>query len=114
MAVALLCAGISIILQGLPHDLYLFAAMQFVGGLFFCGIHPSINAVLAASTPPEVKGRIFGLLFSAQQVGSMAGPILGGLIATVCGMQYVFFSAGVILIFLSLQVYRQFIVPANA
>ena len=114
MAVALLCAGISIILQGLPHDLYLFAAMQFVGGLFFCGIHPSINAVLAASTPPEVKGRIFGLLFSAQQVGSMAGPILGGLIATVCGMQYVFFIAGVILIFLSLQVYRQFIVPANA
>ncbi len=105
----MILAGLSIIIQGIPQDLYLFAAMQFIGGLFFCGIHPSINAVLAQNTPTEVKGSIFGLLFSAQQIGGMAGPLLGGFIATFFGMQYVFFSAGVILIGLSFSIYRSFI-----
>jgi len=109
MSLALLCAGAAIIIQGLPRNLYLFAGMQFIGGLFFCGIHPSINAILAKNTRPEVKGRIFGLLFSAQQVGGIIGPILGGAIATFAGMQYVFYTAGILLIFLSLNVYRQFI-----
>lgn len=109
MSLALLCAGAAIIIQGLPRNLYLFAGMQFIGGLFFCGIHPSINAILAENTRPEVKGRIFGLLFSAQQVGGIIGPILGGAIATFAGMQYVFYTAGILLIFLSLNVYRQFI-----
>ena len=109
MALALLFAGLSIMIQGIPDDLYLFALMQFVGGLFFAGIYPSINAILAGNTPPEFKGSIFGMLFSAQQVGSMAGPILGGAIATFLGMKYVFFIAGALLIFLSAAVYRRFI-----
>ncbi len=102
MTCALVLAGTAMILQGLPKDLYLFAAMQFIVGLFFAGIHPSINAILACHTDSSMKGRIFGLLFSAQQIGSMAGPILGGCIATLFGMQYVFILAGTILIAISL------------
>lgn len=109
MRLALLFAGISIIIQGLPHNLYAFAAMQFIGGLFFAGIHPSINAILASNTPAEHKGRIFGLQFSAQQVGAMIGPLLGSCIATFLGMQYVFFTAGIILIGISCIVYQHFL-----
>lgn len=109
MSLALIFSGIAIIIQGIPNNLCWFAAMQFVGGLFFAGIYPSINAVLAGNTPPEVKGSIFGLLFSAQQIGAMAGPILGGVIATFLGMKYVFFLAGIILICLSFNVYRHFV-----
>ncbi len=83
--------------------------MQFAGGLFFSGIYPSINAILAANTPPRLKGSIFGLFFSAQQIGSMAGPLLGGAIATFLGMKYVFFTAGAILIVLSFAVHHRFI-----
>ncbi len=114
MSLALVFAGAAIIIQGIPNDLYAFAAMQFIGGLFFAGIHPSINAVLAENTPAKVKGSIFGLLFSAQQVGSMAGPLLGGVIATFLGMKYVFFTAGMILICLSLAVYHHFIAKPSA
>ena len=109
MGLALICAGITIMVQGIPNNLYWFAAMQFCGGLFFSGIHPSINAILAQNTPPEVKGSIFGLLFSAQQVGGMAGPILGGIIATYLGMKYVFYIAGLLLIILSLAIYQRFV-----
>ncbi|ERT56455.1 MFS transporter [Megasphaera vaginalis (ex Srinivasan et al. 2021)] len=103
---ALTLAGIFSIIQSLPRDLYLFAASQFCVGLFFSGIYPSINAILAQNTDSHTKGRVFGLLFSAQQIGSMAGPLLGGMIATFCGMHYVFIAAGLILLSISIIVRR--------
>ena len=71
--------------------------MQFTCGLFFCGVHPSINALLAKNTDPSVKGSIFGLMFAAQQIGSILGPILGGSVATFLGMHYVFYVAACVL-----------------
>jgi DHA1 family multidrug resistance protein-like MFS transporter len=111
MAIALACAGIGLILQGLPDDLYAFAAMQFICGLFFAGIQPAINAILAQATPAAMKGRIFGLLFAAQQVGSMAGPIFGGIIATLFGMKTVFYTAGLIFLSMGSFIYYHFIRP---
>lgn len=108
MCLGMTGAGISMIIQGIPDTLVPFAIMQFVGGLFFCGIHPAINAILASNTPPSYKGRIFGMLFAAQQVGSMAGPLLGGLIATYLGMHWVFALSGVILLLLSTAVWRRY------
>ena len=101
-------AGISMIIQGIPDTLIPFAIMQFVGGLFFCGIHPAINAVLANNTPASYKGRIFGMLFAAQQVGSMAGPLLGGLIATYLGMHWVFAFSGILLLALSMAIHQRY------
>ena len=98
MIAALTLAGAGILLQGMMGTLYAFALLQFICGLFFCGIHPSINALLANHTAASVKGRLFGLMFAAQQIGSIAGPILGGTVATYLGMHYVFYAAGVILL----------------
>ena len=102
MMLAMLLGGTCLIIQGLIPSLYPFAAMQFVCGLFFCGIHPSINSLLAKCTDSSVKGQIFGLMFAAQQVGSILGPILGGVVATYLGMHYVFYAAGGCLILMSL------------
>ena len=98
MITALTLAGAAILIQGTMGTLYPFALCQFICGLFFCGIHPSINALLADHTAANVKGRLFGLMFAAQQVGSIAGPILGGTVATYLGMHYVFYTAGFILL----------------
>lgn len=104
LALALTLAGIFSLLQALANNLYLFAAAQFAVGLFFSGIYPSINAILAENTDSHTKGHVYGLLFSAQQIGSMAGPLLGGVIATFLGMHYVFIAAGIILLSISLCV----------
>ena len=98
MIAALTLAGAGILLQGTMDTLHGFALLQFICGLFFCGIHPSINALLANHTAANVKGRLFGLMFAAQQGGSIAGPILGGAVATYLGMHYVFYTAGIILL----------------
>lgn len=107
LRLSLVLAGISFFVQALPDTLYTFAASQFAIGLFFSGIYPSINAILAEKTSASIKGRVFGLMFSAQQIGSMGGPILGGVIATFLGMKYVFLAAGALLLFISLAVQRK-------
>lgn len=103
---ALTLAGIIAVVQSIPHTLFLFATAQFCVGLFFSGINPSINAILAKSTPNNAKGRVFGLLFSAQQLGSFIGPLLGAFIATAAGMHYIFIVAGIILLAISVAVRR--------
>ena len=107
LRLSLVLAGISFFVQVLPDTLYTFAASQFAIGLFFSGIYPSINAILAEKTSASIKGRVFGLMFSAQQIGAMGGPILGGVIATFLGMKYVFLAAGALLLFISLAVQRK-------
>lgn len=107
LRLSLVLAGIFFFVQAIPNTLYSFAASQFAIGLFFSGIYPSINAILAEKTSANIKGRVFGLMFSAQQVGAMGGPILGGVIATFLGMKYVFLAAGALLLFISLAVQRK-------
>lgn len=109
MALAMVCAGVGLFVQGIPDTLVPFAVMQFTCGMFLSGIHPAINAVLAENSSTEIKGRIFGYLFSAQQVGSMAGPILGGVVATCIGMHAVFYVAGSIMVLLSLAVWGKYV-----
>lgn len=104
---ALTLAGIFFLMQMLPHTVYAFAASQFAVGLFFSGIYPSINAILAEHTTAQTKGSVFGLLFSAQQVGAIIGPILGGFIATIIGMKYVFLAAGLLLLVTASTVKRK-------
>ena len=107
LRLSLVLAGIFSFVQALPDTLYTFAASQFAIGLFFSGIYPSINAILAEKTSASIKGRVFGLMFSAQQIGAMGGTILGGVIATFLGMKYVFLAAGALLLFISLAVQRK-------
>lgn len=104
LGLALPLAGTSMLIQGTMPDIYSFAAMQFTGGLFFSGIHPSINALLAKNTDSRSKGRIFGLMFAAQQIGSILGPVIGGAVATYLGMHCVFFAAGAALLGLRLYI----------
>ena len=104
---ALFLAGMFFLLQMIPDSVYTFAASQFAVGLFFSGIYPSINAILAEHTTAQTKGSVFGLLFSAQQIGAITGPILGGFIATFAGMKYVFLAAGLLLLITASTVKRK-------
>ena len=114
MFLAMLFGGIMFTLQGIPDTLMPFAVMQFGVGIFIAGIQPSLNAIIAQHTPPQLKGSVFGLLFSAQQIGGAAGPLLGGVVATYLGMHYLFPTAGAILLLLALFVRWRYIMNRHA
>ncbi len=100
-------AGFVMILQAMPDSLMLFAVLNFTVGLFFAGIHPSISAILANKTERNQRGRVFGMLFSAQQFGSMIGPLIGGLIATYLPLNTLFIIGGCILLIIAFGIYRR-------
>lgn len=105
MCITLAISGIILILQSIPDTLIPFAVLQFMCGLFYAGVYPSINSILVKKSPPEQRGRIFGLMFSAQQVGSTIGPLVGGIIGTFIGLKFVFIFAGALMFLTSASMY---------
>ena len=92
-------------IQALPDTLIPFGIWRFIGGLTLAGIFPAINAVLTMSTEPEDRGRIFGLSYSAQQIGSVVGPLVGGGMAMYMPLWTVVFFSGFILLPLVIFLY---------
>lgn len=102
LILALILAGLLIMVQGLPDNLWLFSICQFAGGLGFSGIFPSCNSILIFLTSPSQRGSGFGLLFSAQMVGGAIGPVIGGTIATFLSLATVYVVSGGVLFLLGL------------
>ncbi len=103
--VALFGGGVFGVVQALPGEITQFVIWRFVGGIFFAGIFPAINALFAENTLPNERGRIYGLSYAAQQIGSVMGPILGGLMATYWSNAIVVMAHGFVMILLVILLY---------
>jgi DHA1 family multidrug resistance protein-like MFS transporter len=58
------------------------------------GVFPAAVALLSASTPEARVGRALAILQSARAAGSLSGPFLGGVLADLLGMRFLFFAVG--------------------
>lgn len=58
------------------------------------GVFPAAVALLSSSTPPERVGRALAVLQSARAAGSLCGPLIGGVLADLLGMRFLFFGVG--------------------
>jgi EmrB/QacA subfamily drug resistance transporter len=84
----------------------------FTAGSLFCGISPGIywlifsrgiqavggalmqansGAIIADTFPPNVRGTAFGYISLGWSSGAMLGIVLGGIITTYVGWEYIFF-----------------------
>ena len=91
-------AGVVNLLQFFTTDVYQFAVVQFIYGLFLAGAIPNINANLAEVTDKSIRGKAFGLVTSAQMSGGFVGPLLGGALGYFLPTKLVIISTGSILI----------------
>ena len=91
----LLGTGTVLLLQSLPFGLWWFGALQLLIGVFIVGIFPSLGSAMTVNTDPSVRGRVFGLATTSQQVGNMIGPLFASIVATYWGTSYVFLVAGI-------------------
>lgn len=97
---ALFGAGVFGIVQAFPSSLEPFVAWRFVAGFFFAGVFPCINALFTENTQHDERGKVFGLSYSAQQIGSIAGPLCGGYLASISGNEAVIFAHGLLVLLL--------------
>ncbi|MGO4698106.1 MFS transporter [Paenibacillus sp. 2TAB26] len=97
LVVCLFCAGSIISMQFFVQQLWLFAIVQFIFGLFMAGIAPIVNTLVVQSTDEQFRGRSFGLTTSANQFGAMLGPLIGGLLGLAVGIHWIFVATGMIM-----------------
>jgi MFS family permease len=72
--------------------------LRFLMGLCLGGLLPAITAAIRHDVPRHGVGRILGYSISAQYVGQVTGPALGGFVGGHIGMRAVFLGTAVVLL----------------
>ena len=93
-----ICAGAVNMCQFFVGNIWQYAAVTFIYGLFLAGAVPNINARLVEVTDPSVRGKAFGLVTSAQQFGGVVGPLLGGFLGGFLPTRLILVLTGFILV----------------
>ncbi|MDB5085961.1 MAG: arabinose efflux permease family protein [Bacilli bacterium] len=74
-------------------------ALRFLSGIFVGGLVPSVNALLKKNSPSEIQGTIYGFNQMANGMGSVAGPVFGGFVASRFGIPTIFYCTCVFYLF---------------
>ncbi|MBD2844979.1 MFS transporter [Paenibacillus sp. IB182496] len=98
LAACFAAAGATVSLQFFVQELWLFTVVQFVFGLFMAGIVPNINTLVVQHTDEAFRGRSFGLTTSANQLGAMIGPLIGGALGYFLSIGWIFVTTGLLLL----------------
>ena len=99
----MLGSGIVLLLQSLPVGIWWFGVLQVLIGSCIVGINPSLSAAVTLNTDPSFRGRMFGMTTTAQQFGSMVGPVFASIVSTYTGISYVFSITGLLLLYMGFQ-----------
>ncbi|MDN5343947.1 MAG: transporter, family, multidrug resistance protein [Clostridia bacterium] len=81
--------------------------LRFLQGLFLGGLLPMANSLIGLFTPPDRRGRVYGLTQSAFFLGNFSGPLAGGFWAALFGLRSVFYVAALLLFFNLIWVWRE-------
>ncbi len=72
--------------------------LRFLMGVALAGLAPAITAMIRHAVPSSIAGRILALNTSAQYLGYVAGPLLGGLVGAHLGMRPVFLATSAVML----------------
>ncbi|RXZ81827.1 MFS transporter [Paenibacillaceae bacterium] len=98
LAFCLIISGIVVSMQFFVEQLWLFTVVQFCFGLFMAGIAPAVNTLVVRETDEAFRGRSFGLTTSANQLGAMIGPLIGGGMGLFLSIHWIFVTTGAVLL----------------
>lgn len=85
-------------LQALPRSAWGLGVARFFFGLGNAGITVAGNTLIARSVGREARGRAFGVLNSFMYLGSVLGPLVGGVVGQGAGLAAPFYAGGVMLL----------------
>ncbi len=92
--------GLAGLLIGLSNSYILMLVFLVFMGIASGGYHPSAPPLLAASVPPEVRGKAFGFHLMGGTSAFLVGPLIAAGIATIWGWRGAFITIGIpVLIF---------------
>lgn len=95
---SLLFGALVMVPQGLVHNAWELTGLRFLFGVAAAGMLPSVNALVRSLVPDAIAGRVYGYNQSAQYLGNIAGPVMGGFVAAHWGIPVVFFVTATLLV----------------
>jgi DHA1 family multidrug resistance protein-like MFS transporter len=98
LIIGLLAGGLGNLAQIPFHDIWGFSIVRFVYGAFFCAVFPALNGLVIRTTAVDFRGRAFGLSQTANMLGGMLGPLVGGAISGIFSIHSVFVVTGLLLV----------------
>lgn len=72
------------------HNVWAFASVYFITGIFLAAISPAVGAITCTRVDEGFRGRAYGIQQSAGTVGGMLAPLISGPLLAPFGIQYVF------------------------
>lgn len=97
LILGLIISGVSLLVMGLLHDLTLVMAVSFVGGVGAGLAAPAQQAAIADVVGRErPAGSVLSTVQMAQDVGTIAGPIVAGAIAGWVGYGWAFAATALV------------------
>jgi DHA1 family multidrug resistance protein-like MFS transporter len=88
--------GIFTLLQGLTHNVWLFACWYFIAGIFGAAVSPNTAGLVATRVERDFQGRAFAIQQSSRNLGGFIAPLLAGLLGSFFAFQWVFIIVGLI------------------
>jgi MFS family permease len=96
-AIAAFTAAFSYSLHYFIYNPYLLGFVRAILGLALGGLLPVLYTLVSLNSPLERRGGIMGIASSAQVLGNLLGPTLGGLLASQFGIRPIFLVSAFVL-----------------
>jgi MFS family permease len=99
--VVIACLGLCAVLllpQALVTNAWQLLGLRFLMGVALAGLSPSITSMIRHAVPSGIAGQILSLNTSAQYVGFVVGPLMGGFIGAHLGMRPVFLITSLLML----------------
>lgn len=97
LIVSLAGAAIMLIPQAFVGSVAQLLICRFLLGCFMGGMIPTINSLIRRYTPDGMESRSYSFNGSALSLGNMAGPIMGGALSGLIGIEGLFVLSGILL-----------------
>jgi DHA1 family multidrug resistance protein-like MFS transporter len=97
LIVSLAGAAIMLIPQAFVGSVGQLLIFRFLLGCFMGGLIPTVNSLIRRYTPDGRESLTFGFNSSALALGNMAGPVMGGVLSGLIGIEGLFILSGILL-----------------
>ncbi|MGI4745424.1 MAG: MFS transporter, partial [Janthinobacterium lividum] len=94
----LIASGLLLLPQAAVGNAWQLLGLRFLMGIALAGLVPAITSMIRHAVPARVAGQILALNTSAQYVGFVAGPLLGGFVGAHLGMRPVFLATSAVML----------------
>ena len=96
-----LAAGLLYLPMAAAQAVWQLVVLQALFGFAAGGLMPSANALIAAATPTDRRGAVYGLLTAVGSIGAFVGPLLGSALAAAYGFPAALILTGALLLALA-------------